>query len=176
MRAVLEDPGSARESVNRDHAIPGLWCLVTGSREWPTAETITTALTECANVAFGSGGELTVMHGGAPGADTIAHRWTARAHRQGWPVANPQVRAAKWKAPCRATCKAGHRRSNDDGTTACPAAGFYRNEAMVAEMVKMKERGARVIVLAFISDGSAGASHCERTARAAGLDPVVFRA
>lgn len=63
-------------------------------------------------------------------------------------------------------CGCGHT-WEADGYTTCPMAGFYRNEAMVAA-------GAD-LCLAFIDNGSRGATHCANTAQAAGIPTLIFR-
>lgn len=52
--------------------------------------------------------------------------------------------------------------------TTCPAAGIYRNNAMVALGADM--------CLAFIMDASTGATHCSDAAKRAGIDTFVFTA
>ena len=52
--------------------------------------------------------------------------------------------------------------------TTCPAAGIYRNNDMVLLGADM--------CLAFIMDGSVGATHCSDAAKRAGIDTFVFTA
>ena len=131
--------------------------LVTGSREFTSWAAVRIALTETA----GLDPDVTVVHGGARGADTIASEiagglgWRTEPHR------------ADWTAPCRDTCgKRDHRRPGRGGVLYCPAAGDYRNQEMV-------DAGADVC-LAFYLPGlpCKGTSDCDRRAVAAGI-PVT---
>lgn len=60
---------------------------------------------------------------------------------------------ADWTGPCRPACRPGHRKRRRDLSTYCPAAGVYRNQAMV-------DRGADACV-AFLVEPSISA--CEGT-------------
>jgi hypothetical protein len=74
--------------------------LVTGSRSWKDTEAVHTALDAMAHAAARSGYDgLTVVHGGAKGADTSAALWVTDGKRRGWPVAaEPHpVSGADWK-------------------------------------------------------------------------------
>lgn len=131
--------------------------LVTGSREieakhWPILET---ALRK---VTGDDPGPHTLVHGGAAGADSL---FGSIAHSLGWAV---ESHPADWDAPCRDTCKPGHRRENQYGTgSICPAAGHYRNQAMV-------DLGADIAVAAYKRGaGNRGTSDCVRRIRAAGI-------
>lgn len=99
--------------------------LITGSRHWTNAAMIHTAL---ADAAATHPGPATIVHGGAPGADQLA---AALATTLG-PHVTCERWLAHWEGPCFATCRPGHRRTRRDGATYCPAAGNYRNAAMVA--------------------------------------------
>lgn len=79
--------------------------LVTGSRNWADREAIFNALLDQWEQ---SGGEMAVIHGGARGADQIAHRW-ATATEMGVSV---EVHPADWDRHGK-------------------AAGFIRNQQMV---------------------------------------------
>lgn len=99
---------------------------------------------------FGKGGNaqtFVVVHGNAPGADSIANRWALENNRNGYNVA-VEVHPAQWT-------KHGRR------------AGPLRNQEMV-------DAGAD-LVLAFIKDNSPGASHLVREARTAGIPVEEFR-
>ncbi len=136
--------------------------LVTGSRTWKNASFIYAKLQHCADTAVEMGVRLTIVHGGCrTGADGIAHGWAMSA-----PV-TVEVHPARWTAECRATCSSVHRRTDRHNQTVCPQAGFYRNEEMVA-------LGAD-LCLAFIDDGSSGASNCARLAQKAGIETLLFR-
>jgi hypothetical protein len=114
--------------------------LVTGSRDWDDWCTISEALSETARRLWSGGNPhqalVTVIHGGARGADLIAD---AEASLRGWQVA---VYRADWQ-------KHGK------------PAGFIRNQEMV-------DAGAD-ICLAFIKNGSRGATDCAARAERAGI-------
>lgn len=84
-------------------------------------------------------GRATLVHGGASGADQTAGR---AARQLGWDV---EVYPAQWRA----------------NGIYNPQAGLLRNRLMV-------EKGAD-LCLAFILDGSRGATHCARLAEEAGI-------
>ncbi|MFB7107266.1 DUF2493 domain-containing protein [Streptomyces hydrogenans] len=113
--------------------------LVTGSRDWTDRATLYGALN-----MYASADELqqpiTVIHGDcATGADAMAETWALT--RRVAVIRHP----AKWRE---------HGVYN-------PQAGLARNRLMV-------ELGADVC-LAFIKNGSRGASHCARLAEEAGI-------
>lgn len=116
--------------------------LVTGSRNWTDWITVRNALGE---VFMGAQGPVTVIHGGARGADTIAasiaRRWGAEVeeHRAHWRTAGVYN----------------------------PGAGLARNQEMV-------NLGAD-ICLAFIKNNSKGATHCATMAQEAGIVTLIFR-
>lgn len=129
--------------------------LVTGSRNWPKAADVYTALNHTQSEA--NGHLLVVVHGACPtGADTHARQW-ARAHQQQGELVIEDPHRALWRQGGRV----------DRG------AGFKRN----AHMVKL---GAE-ICLAFIGPctmpncrepkphGSHGARHCADLAEQAGI-------
>jgi hypothetical protein len=110
--------------------------LVTGSRVWTDREAIRSALARAGREAGAHPQQVTVVHGGARGADQLAGEVAARF---GCTV---EIHPADWDAHGR-------------------AAGPLRNAAMV-------NLGADVC-LAFIQDGSRGASHCAGLAEQAGI-------
>lgn len=131
--------------------------LVTGSRSWDDVRIINNALLETWHDARqDSYCGITVMHGGAAGADQIAGAWARRHQADG--VGHEQV-DAKW-ATCADTCKPGHRRTRDDYSW-CPTAGHRRNQHMVDQKP--------VVVLAFQREGSTGTADCIQRAEEAGL-------
>jgi hypothetical protein len=133
--------------------------LVTGSRRWTDAEALHAALLECWYDAMELGADdITVVHGAAPGADTLADLW-AIAH-QGLGVL-VERHPADWSA-CAADCGPGHRRRRRDGSEYCPTAGHRRNQLMV-------DLGAAVCV-ALPLPGSSGTWDCVRRAELAGID------
>lgn len=106
---------------------------------------------------------LTIVHGAAKGADTMAARWA---------LATPGVLElpypADWIGPCAKSCRPGHRKPRNDGTDYCPAAGAHRNQRMVGHMAQCDP----AIVLGFhasATQDSAGTADCLRRAVAAGL-------
>jgi hypothetical protein len=127
--------------------------LVTGSRDWTDVDRIRNYL------LLYSGGRGTVLvHGkNRRGADKIAHDIASH-----WPW-EIEPHPADWTAPCRDTCRPGHRRRRWDGAEYCPAAGNYRNQEMV-------DLGAD-ICLGFLKTGAAnvGTLDCVRRAGEAGI-------
>jgi len=117
--------------------------LVTGSRDWPDVEQVRLELdTELLNAVDSGDDVLTVVHGNCPtGADYQAGMWAKERIAQGYPV-EIEHHPADWD-------QFGKR------------AGFIRN----AEMVDL---GANVC-LAFIYNGSNGASHTRDLAKKAGI-------
>ncbi len=113
--------------------------LVTGSRLWTDAAAIQDAL---ATWIPAFGGVVTVVHGGARGADEIAARLA-------WTAFGPDVRPESWAADW-------HRWGR--------SAGVRRNAEMVAA-------GADVC-LAFPLGESRGTRDCMRRAKAAGIKVV----
>lgn len=133
--------------------------LVTGSRTWDDKTPISRLLQQ----TFDQSGQTTVIHGACPkGADRIARDLVRAWAHDGWPVREQGI-PARW-AECAATCRAGHRRTRDSGTTWCPSAGHRRNALMVAK--------EPAICLAFIRAGSAGATGCAELAERAGIPTV----
>lgn len=116
--------------------------LITGSRDWTNWIMIRDALGE---ILTSAPSPVTVVHGGARGADmiaaSIARRWGAEVeeHRAHW-------------------------RTNGVYN---PGAGPARNQAMI-------DLGAD-ICLAFIKNNSRGATHCATQAERAGITTIVFR-
>lgn len=109
--------------------------IVCGSREYDDRLTLRTTL----NRIFDSipvDVVLVVVCGGEPNpdystkADQIAQEWAEEMEQQGMPV-RLETWLANWEGSCRAECDHGPRRKWK-GVSICPAAGPYRNEAMVA--------------------------------------------
>jgi hypothetical protein len=103
-------------------------------------------------------GAHTLVQGDALGGDQV---FAAIARDWGWTV---EAHPADWYAPCRETCKPGHRRtSHASGEQYCPAAGVYRNTHMVS-------LGADAAVAAY-KRGAAnkGTTHCAQAAGRAGI-------
>lgn len=132
--------------------------LITGSRCWSDTQAIQDAL---AAAIKDIDGPVTVVHGGAPGADelaaVLAPTFGPHVSCERWP--------ADWQGPCRATCRPGHRRARRDGSTYCPAAGNYRNQDMA-------DAGAQAC-LAFPIGESPGTRDMIRRAEKAGIPTIV---
>lgn len=124
--------------------------LVTGSREWTDTGAIFNALLNAAKQES----NVTLVHGGAKGADFIANRWAE--HFQ-WTI---EEHPANWDS-CGPDCDDSHKRVRYDGTKYCPRSGFIRN----AEMVNL---GAD-ICLAFYKGTSKGTDMCAKLAEKAGI-------
>lgn len=131
--------------------------LITGSRKWHDVPVIEDALLETWHDARQDGySGITVMHGGAPGADLIAGAWARRHQPDG--IGHDQ-HDADW-AHCAPTCPPGHRKTRDDYSW-CPLAGHRRNQHMV-------DAGPQ-LVLAFRVGQSTGTGDCIKRAEAAGI-------
>lgn len=135
--------------------------LITGSRTWSNFGAISMALTR--ELRATEDRALTIVHGGAPGADLLADRWA----RQDWTWAEvkPERHDAKWEDSCGPDCWK-HRKPAKwpQGTDYCPKQGHIRNQLMV-------DLGADVC-LAFPSTASIGTWDCMRRAEAAGIRVV----
>lgn len=121
--------------------------LVTGSRDWPAPGSVGEALISVASETRDS--SLTVVHGGARGADTIAHNFCVAYPCFGngvWVV--EEVHRPSWSAQGK-------------------SAGMWRNRRMVDSGIGL--------VLAFIKDESRGATHCLEYATKAGVPSRVWR-
>jgi len=127
--------------------------LVTGSREWNDHNIV---LWELRRIADGAS-DVTLVHGGARGADQIAARW---AHNLGWTV---EEHEANWDS-CGNDCDKSHKRQRVTGEWYCPRSGFVRN----AEMVKL---GADICV-AFYKGASKGTDMCATLAEKAGIKVI----
>jgi hypothetical protein len=121
--------------------------LVTGSRTWDDATTLRAALDAVAFGATEAGyRRLVVVHGACPsGADELADIWVR------WHVGDLHVTAERHPALWHIHGK---------------RAGIVRNNEMVAA-------GAD-LTLAFIRDGSPGATHCAEQASNAGIPMRVW--
>lgn len=117
--------------------------LVTGSRDWDDARTIWQALATTVLDNTDVGAPVVVVHGACPrGADAHAAAWTHLTQADGRRPVTEERHPADWEQYGK-------------------AAGFRRNAEMVA-------LGADVC-LAFICNGSRGASHTARLAEQAGI-------
>ena len=117
--------------------------LVTGSRDWPTPKTVWAALNNVRDEALLAGRCLVVVHGACPqGAAADAAHWCQIATQFAIGSVTEEQHPANWQLN-------GKR------------AGFIRNQKMV-------NLGADVCI-AFIKDGSRGASHTAALAEQAGI-------
>lgn len=145
---VLEDwqPGVCSSQCGQAVMLTGraMRILITGSRTWTDAGMVAQAI-DAAIAEFGAD-DITVVHGACPlGADRMAGAYVE--DMAGW-YDNANKRLVEERHPA-------------DWTRLGKRAGFVRN----AEMVKL---GADVC-LAFIRDGSRGASHTAGLAEKAGI-------
>ena len=137
--------------------------LVTGSRRWTAGGVLGDALLECWHDALQLGADgITVVHGAAPGADSLADLWAVANQGLGV-IAEPHP--AVWEV-CAAECLPGHRRPRRDGSEYCPTAGHRRNQVMV-------DLGAAVC-LGFPLGRAAGTRDCMRRAWSAGIQVRMF--
>ncbi|MFE4867657.1 SLOG family protein [Streptomyces sp. NPDC056682] len=139
--------------------------LITGSRKWSAVPVIEDALLEAWYDARQDGySGITVMHGGAPGADLIAGAWARRHQPDG---VGHDRRNAAWEH-CADTCPPdpNHRKSRDDYSW-CPTAGHRRNQQMVD--------AGPVLCLAFRVGQSTGTGDCIARAQAAGIPVRQYR-
>jgi hypothetical protein len=112
--------------------------LVAGSRTWTDPDSVGLALTNVLDRVRPR--PLVVVHGACPrGADWLARQWVRWSVTLGWPVSE-EAHPADWSAG--------------------RGAGFARNTEMAWAQIDE--------CLAFIRDGSAGASHCAGEAELAG--------
>lgn len=98
--------------------------LVTGSRSWRDTDAIHTAL-DAAAVSSAQAGYygMTVVHGGARGADRTAALWVADRKRRGWPVdgeAHP-VSREEWRTLGSYAGMSRNRRMVELGADVCMA-------------------------------------------------------
>lgn len=164
--------------------------LITGSRDWCNPRWIDRALAD-ASALVPPGARLVVVHGRCDprtysGGQLITIPWDdaewltpaeqmallgadwqadVLARKHGW---GTEQHPADWEAPCTARCQPDHRKRRADGTIYCPAAGFYRNERMIATRPHL---GA-----AFIRAASRGATHCYQCMTKAAIPARPYRA
>lgn len=145
------------------------YLLVTGSRRLRSYRLVAAALDLAWSDARHAGfTNLVLVHGAAPGADSLAERWYQQ-HKGS--TVDRKAFAARWSDPCiPGVCSPGHRRQRPDGTTYCPAEGNYRNQRMV-DHVKASAGPGAAMVLVFYADlaPSTGTADCARRAKAAGI-------
>ncbi|MGO1629650.1 DUF2493 domain-containing protein [Agrococcus casei] len=128
--------------------------LITGSRDWPDEALIASALSRA--VEHLGSWETVLVHGAAPGADSMAAAVFAanglpvEAHPADWGVHSENCPS---EDPGTGSCHRGRDR--------CRRAGYRRNQAMV-------DAGAD-LCLAFIARRSRGATMCAQIAERAGI-------
>jgi hypothetical protein len=142
--------------------------LITGSRAWTDRTAIATGLTQAirSRNPRPARHQVTIVHGAARGADTIAAEIAAA---WGCNVEDHPVTRADWDAPCTPQCQPGHRRTRRDGTTYCPAAGTRRNQHMV-------DSGADLCIGFPLSTGWSGTRDCMTRAVKAGIRVIDWPA
>lgn len=167
--------------------------LITGSRTWKDTRTFRATLDTLQDELVAAGvTTLTIRHGACYpsvdrftglippiSADWLAHRWIeALPHPDGLTI-REEAMPADWEARCTPRCRPPRRDRNGfrptthrvvrRGREICPAAGVYRNEAMVNADPR-PDRG-----LAFILNASPGATNCHDLMTAAGIEvtPII---
>jgi hypothetical protein len=126
--------------------------LLTMSRTWREWSTVRRVF---ARILEEHPGAL-LIHGDAKQGDrTAAGIWVSRGGLK------PRAWPADWKT-CAPDCPPSHR-----GMGYCPQAGLRRNSDMV-------DNGGALLCLAFIRNGSGGATDCYRKAVAAGIETVPY--
>ena len=139
---------------------------MTGSRTLGDYRLVASALDEAWYDATQDGYmALTLVHGAAAGADSLAERWWERQREYG---VERDLFPARWTDPCvEGTCKPGHRRTRRDGTEFCPAQGNYRNQRIVDHVAPHLPHA---LLLAFFArPHSTGTLDCLRRGITAGI-------
>lgn len=148
------------------------FALVTGSRIFDDPVPVIGALNLVWTYAVAvRGGSLTVVEGDCPiGPDRVSQIWCRECR---YPRTHHQARPAKW-AEHDGSCGVGRNPCRDPHGPKCRNAGFRRNTQMVEQVRAARSWSAGVWVLAFIRDGSSGATDCAGKAERAGLPVVRF--
>ena len=140
--------------------LPPYRVLITSSRNWTDRRPISDQLNQVL-ADLGPIRPLTVVHGAAPGGDTIAHQWANSMRRLGYRV-EPDPHPANWQLHGK---RAGHIRNAEmvaAGADLCLAficPCTRRNCAQVADQ----------------PHGSHGATGCAKLARKAGIETRITR-
>jgi hypothetical protein len=142
------------------------WLIVTGSRTLADYGLVASALDEAWHDATQDGyTALTLVHGAAKGADSLAERWWEERRRHG--VERDEF-PARWEDPCvEGACKPGHRRERKNGSTFCPAQGNYRNQRIVDHVAPHLPHA--LLLAIFAQPHSTGTLDCLRRGIAAGI-------
>lgn len=138
--------------------------LVTGSRDLKDRQAVWAALDRSFE-QLPAGRRMVVRHGKARrGADLFVEQWALRHGEAQDPM------PADWEAPCRPSCRPGHRRRDRRGRPYCPAQGDYRNQAMVDKQPVPSE------CLSFFQPGALnkGTRDCTDRANRAGIHVVAW--
>lgn len=120
--------------------------LVTGSRKWTDRDVIRAALLDALGT-YTTIGQPVLVHGGARGADALAHvEWhRLMSQHPGW-LADPEVHRADWDRYGKA---AGHRRNAEmvtAGATVCLAFPLGESRGTRGCMALAERAGIPVIV------------------------------
>lgn len=139
---------------------------MTGSRTLSDYRLVASALDEAWHDATQDGYDaLTLVHGAAAGADSLAERWWEQHRQHG---VERDTFPARWTDPCvEGTCKPGHRRTRRDGTEFCPAQGNYRNQRIVDAVAPQLPHA--LLLAIFNQPHSTGTLDCLRRGIAAGI-------
>ena len=112
---------------------------ITGSRDFTDWQIVHDAIVEQMIEPFKSGEQVTVVHGGAKGADTLAGQ---AMFDYSW--VDVEVYPANWD-DCGNNCNPSHWRYRN-GEPYCPRSGFVRNAKMIAlkpdVVLAFKKRGS----------------------------------
>lgn len=149
------------------------YLLVTGSRTLRSYRLVAAALDLAWDHAQAAAfNRLLLIHGAAPGADSLAERWY-QEHKGS--TVDREKFPARWSDPCvPGVCTPGHRRPRRDGSTYCPAEGGYRNQRMVDFVAPhVAENAVRALVFFAGPTPSTGTADCQKRATAAGIPDRV---
>lgn len=125
--------------------------IVTGGRDFANLGMVQQALAVVNPYAV-------IVHGAAPGADSLAAGvWKSWGRGE-----RVESHPAQWSAPCQDDCPPGHRRNRGRGEY-CPMAGPHRNQ-------EMAELGADALL---VFPGGSGTYDMVKRARAAGIPPIL---
>lgn len=168
---------NGQRSVTPPRPAATIRILITGSRDWTDKRAIADALRWTigeypALIVPDQRGSpsvlwdrITVVHGAARGADTLAGRIAAA---WGMRVDPHPVTSEDWDT-CASECKPGHRKTRPDGSTYCPSAGNRRNQRMV-------DLGADICLGFPAHTGWSGTRDCMTRAEKAGIRVVDWPA
>lgn len=141
--------------------------LACGSRHWTDVGLVQFTLE---HLRANRPGDLTIIEGGARGADRIAGQWAAReryAHGVGWVRVPAEWAKHDRSGPLPCSCPPASPR--------CSLAGPRRNLSMLTYVLQGREMGQTVGVVAFHDDlgNSKGTQHMVSVAREAGVPVKV---